>query len=131
MSREREKLLGVNVAAKRLGCTDQHVRRLVRQGKIDAHRESERKTYIPESAVEALGGKRPKFPKAVRRLTQAEIKLKVVAQARELMGLMGNWQNLAGQTNGEIATGLMNIGLRVLQEVYLDSLSAQRTAGGE
>jgi len=42
------------VAAKRLGCTEQHVRRLVRQGKIDYFRESSRKTYIPESAVEAF-----------------------------------------------------------------------------
>jgi excisionase family DNA binding protein len=50
----QDKLLRVNVAAKRLGCTEQHVRRLVRQGKIDYFRESSRKTYIPESAVEAF-----------------------------------------------------------------------------
>ncbi|MFA6721025.1 MAG: helix-turn-helix domain-containing protein [Candidatus Cloacimonadaceae bacterium] len=54
MSQEKEKLLRVNVAAKRLGVTDRHVRRLVRQGKIDYFRASPRKTFIPESAVEAF-----------------------------------------------------------------------------
>lgn len=54
MSQEKEKLLRVNVAARRLGCTDQHVRRLVRLGKIDYLRVSPRKTFIPESAVEAI-----------------------------------------------------------------------------
>lgn len=54
MGRDGEKLLRVNVAASRLGYTDQHVRRLVRQGKIDYYRESPRKTFIPERAVEAF-----------------------------------------------------------------------------
>lgn len=54
MGGDKEKLLRVNVAANRIGKTDQHVRRLVRQGKIDFYRESPRKTFIPESAVEAF-----------------------------------------------------------------------------
>lgn len=54
MNKEGEKLLRVNVAAKRLGYTDQHVRRLVREGKIEFYRPSPRKTFIPEAAVEAF-----------------------------------------------------------------------------
>jgi excisionase family DNA binding protein len=42
-----------NVAARRLGVTDQHVRRLVRQGKLDGERQGQRDLRIPESAVEA------------------------------------------------------------------------------
>jgi excisionase family DNA binding protein len=53
MNRKQEKMLRVNVAANRLGYTDQHVRRLVREEKIEAVRQSPRKTFIPESAVEA------------------------------------------------------------------------------
>lgn len=48
-----EKKLLPNVAARRLGVTDQHVRRLVRQGKLDGERRGERDLRIPESAVEA------------------------------------------------------------------------------
>ena len=52
MSGEGEKLLLVNVAARRLGYTDQHVRRLIRQGKLGALREGPRQTKVPESAIE-------------------------------------------------------------------------------
>lgn len=54
MSQNKGKLLRVNVAANRLGYTDQHVRRLVREGKLPKVQESPRKTLIPESAVEAF-----------------------------------------------------------------------------
>ena len=52
MKQKKDKLLLVTVAAHRLGYTDRHVRRLVRDNKIEAVRESPRKTLIPESAVE-------------------------------------------------------------------------------
>ena len=54
MSQGGEKMLRVNVAAKRLGFTDRYIRKLVRQGKIDYFRASARRTFIPESAVEAF-----------------------------------------------------------------------------
>lgn len=54
MNQKKEKLLLINVAANRLGCTDQHIRRLVREGKIDCVRQSPRRTFIPETAVESL-----------------------------------------------------------------------------
>jgi excisionase family DNA binding protein len=53
MSRNDDKLLRVNVAARRLGVSDRHVRRLVCQGKLEAERRGERLTLVPESAVEA------------------------------------------------------------------------------
>jgi excisionase family DNA binding protein len=52
MSQDNEKMLRVNVAANRLGYTTRHVRRLVSDEKIEAVRQSPRKTLIPESAVE-------------------------------------------------------------------------------
>ena len=52
MKEEKGKMLLINVAANRLGYTDRHVRRLVRDNKIEAVRESPRKTFIPESALE-------------------------------------------------------------------------------
>jgi excisionase family DNA binding protein len=56
MSQDKGKLLRVNVAANRLGYSDQHVRRLVRERKIEAVRQSPRKTLIPETAVEFFKG---------------------------------------------------------------------------
>lgn len=53
MSQDKEKLLRVNVAAQRLGYSARHVRRLVREEKLEAVRQSPRKTFIPESAVES------------------------------------------------------------------------------
>lgn len=54
MSQGKEKLLRVNVAAKRLGLSDRWVRELVRRGDLAAIRRGERQTRIPESSVEAF-----------------------------------------------------------------------------
>ncbi|MFZ5447886.1 MAG: helix-turn-helix domain-containing protein [Thermodesulfobacteriota bacterium] len=48
------KLLIVTVAARRLGVTDNYVRRLARQGKLDYVRESPRKTFILEDSLKAF-----------------------------------------------------------------------------
>jgi excisionase family DNA binding protein len=47
-----DKLLRADQAARRLGVTDRQVRRLVRQGKIEGQRLSERNLRVRESAVE-------------------------------------------------------------------------------
>jgi len=49
-----ERLLRINVAAKRLGRSDRWVRELVRRGDLAAVRLGERQTRIPESAVETF-----------------------------------------------------------------------------
>ncbi len=51
MSQDVDKLLRPDQAARRLGVTDQHVRRLVRQGKVPAARLSQRNIRIAESAL--------------------------------------------------------------------------------
>jgi excisionase family DNA binding protein len=47
-----DKKLVPNVAARRLGVTDQHIRRLVRLGKLYGERLRKRDLRIPESALE-------------------------------------------------------------------------------
>lgn len=50
----RERILRVNNVADRLGLTARRVRQLLKEGKIAYFKESERKTLVPESAVEAF-----------------------------------------------------------------------------
>jgi excisionase family DNA binding protein len=47
-----EKMLRVDQVAKRLHVSERHVRRLIDQGKLAAHRFSARRIRIPESALE-------------------------------------------------------------------------------
>ena len=47
-----DKKLLPNVAARRIGVTDQHIRRLVRLGKLYGERLRKRDLRIPESALE-------------------------------------------------------------------------------
>lgn len=54
------KLLRVNVAARLLGVTDNHVRNLVRQGKLNYVRESPRKTFVLEDSLKAYQEKKEK-----------------------------------------------------------------------
>jgi len=56
----QEKNLRVNNVAARLGLTDRRVRQLIQEGKIAHFKESERKTLVPESAVDAF--KKKDFP---------------------------------------------------------------------
>jgi excisionase family DNA binding protein len=51
---KKERLLRINVVADRLGYSERHVRRLVRDAKISYIRESPRRTLIPEEALEAF-----------------------------------------------------------------------------
>jgi excisionase family DNA binding protein len=50
---DQEKLLRADQVARRLGVTAQHVRWLVRQGKLEGERLSERNLRIPASALDA------------------------------------------------------------------------------
>ena len=52
MSEDNEKLLRVNVAARRLEKSCRTVWRLIQTGKLTAVREGPRQTLVPEEAVE-------------------------------------------------------------------------------
>jgi excisionase family DNA binding protein len=47
-----DKLLRVNVAARRLGLSERQVRRLINAGRLPAVRQGERQTRVPAQAVE-------------------------------------------------------------------------------
>lgn len=54
MGKNGEKQFRVNVAALRLGYSESYTRRLIREGKLPARRESPRKTWVSESALETF-----------------------------------------------------------------------------
>lgn len=54
MSQGKEKLLRVNVAARRLNRSVRTIQRFIKAGKLQYIEESPRQRYIPESAVEAF-----------------------------------------------------------------------------
>jgi len=60
-----------------------------------------------------------------RKVELAEKQLEIVAQARELMGLMDLWRDFAGKSTEEIVTILMNIGLGHVEAIYWGQMKTQ------